>query len=810
MIESHPGKPLEVHIKGVLKKSKKNCNFPVTEVAVLFHDLGKINPNFQQKIQGQKVKGYSNHSYLSVLIFYNFILHNQKCVEKLLKVNDKAELKICIWQLLAIIAHHHGNLPNFKNLLNSMETNTAGTFIDEREIEASSFIENKIEIRHQRFSLSYDPKKINFLSRFDDTLDASLWQTNALSNFMDTQFAFASLIEADKRDAGKNEDYILDKKIEQATTNLIKQLHQKFILIDKNAVTTPLNLLRTAIRNEAINGIRAGLAKGARVFSLPAPTGAGKTFTLLAVVKEILLVDNKLGIIYALPFLSITDQVQQIVEELGIECLPISSKSQNKQLEDAQQQYEANPTQVNLEQLTKLSFSEATFDHPFVLTTFVLFFETLVSNKNSTLLKLPNFCNRIFLIDEVQALPPRLYIFFTAWLEAFCKSHNSFAILSTGTMPKFSLPDKTYTSEQMLINPALVFKNYSGNSVYEIINPKKYFNQDVFNRYRINWLGADTFSYEELIEHILNQKQSCLIILNTIADTKELFSELKEEFANVILLNTHFTAQDRINKIDTIKNYLKKSEQIIVISTQLIEAGVDVDFPIVYRDLCPLPSLIQSAGRCNRNKNYKFGQVYLFQLINKQQKKSSKLIYKKEAAQFLKFCKEEISDETFEKDLFDIQSRFFDKIKDDLTIGEFVYDTDKFGNEKCRNFLRCINKAEFEAMGSFKLILEEKFGEEYQYFIPEDNNDVRYEELIAIMQKIANATDFNEKSFYKIKMDNGLKDISKRLITARIKKEETAPAFSNSEQYFGIRVLADLSKYSPITGLELGSENCLL
>ena len=809
MIRSHSDKLLKDHINGVLEKYRKNCNFSIGKIAILFHDLGKLNPNFQEKINGEVIRGYSNHSYLSVVFFYNFLLSNEELTKKLLEVKSKNELRAAIWQIITIIAHHHGNLPNLSSALSDIETLKAGEFIDQNEMDVSAFISENLTLSHNFFSPSFNHKQLKTISRFDEIIHGDIWRENALENFTNTQYCFASLIEADKRDAGNNDAFFFEERRIALAEKLIIELETKFAQIDNVAYKSDLNKFRTEIRNEAAESVRNGLLRGKRVFSLPAPTGSGKTYTLLSIAKEILNQNKNLGIIYALPFLSITDQVQKILDELNIECLTVSSKSQNLKLEEAQIEYENNPTQENLNNLLKQNFSETTFDHPFILTTFVQFFETLVSNKNSTLLKLPNYSNRIILLDEIQALPPRLYIFFASLLEDFCKRHNSYVVFSTGTMPKFELPSKNYF-EKKLIDPSLVFRNYDRNSIAEVINPEKYFNLPVFNRYRINWLGETEFRFDELIEHISLQPRSCLVILNTIADTKFLYNELKTKFQNVVLLNTHFVLEDRVKKIETIKQYLKNNEQVIVISTQLIEAGVDVDFPIVYRDLCPLPSLIQSAGRCNRNNLLEFGQVYLFQLINCEGKKSAEMIYRKEAKQFLEFCRSEIKPNTYEKDLFAIQSRFFDKIKDDLTIGEFVYDIDRYGNEYTYNFIECINNGWFENAGKFKLILESKFGETYQYFIPKNENDNRYFELQEILERSFSAKEIKEKVYYKLKLETSLKNISDRLLTVRIKKDQIAPPYSNPEEYFGIRVLADLDTYSSETGIELGIENCFL
>src|SRR5690606_19486709 len=175
-------------------------------------------------------------------------------------------------------------------------------------------------------------------------------------------------------------------------------------------------------------------------------------------------------------------------------------------------------------------------------------------------------------------------------------------------------------------------------------------------------------------------------ILNTIQDTKDLLEHVAD-LPNTFLLNTHFTPQDRLAKIEEVKCLLP-NEKVILISTQLIEAGVDIDFPLVYRDLCPLPSLIQSAGRCNRNKKYDFGTVYLIQLINRNNKYSSELIYRNDAKLFLDFIREKIKGEIEEKQLFQIQREFFESISKNLEIGSYP--------EGDMNLIQEINRAQFE------------------------------------------------------------------------------------------------------------------
>lgn len=143
---------------------------------------------------------------------------------------------------------------------------------------------------------------------------------------------------------------------------------------------------------------------------------------------------------------------------------------------------------------------------------------------------------------------------------------------------------------------------------------EKYFADEVFNCYSIQRLVQDNFTIDDLATHILNQSESCLVILNTIQDTKDLFALFSHSSDEYLLLNTHFHLEDRKAKIATCKAKLQNGERVVLISIQLIEAGVDIDFPVLYRDLCPLPNLIQSAGRCNRNKTKNKGKVYFFEL----------------------------------------------------------------------------------------------------------------------------------------------------------------------------------------------------
>ncbi len=790
---SHTGKPLQKHLQGVTAKVKyrtdnlpTSLNLKLAEIAALFHDLGKINPNFQAKLKGEKVKEYSSHAYLSAYAFMCFCQNNAEKVKSWMTLNDQFH------SFLAMIARHHGNLPDFESgILNKDETTRLSNFLATNpHLPISDFLQ--ILESHEKFD-------IDISAQFQERLfKAKLIQDNNLKPldfFLETQFCFACLLEADKRDAVDYEIYNRQNLREiYFEENFGKKIVEK---LDSFSERNALNDLRTAMRLESVESLRLKLTENKRVFTLSAPTGAGKTMMLLALAKEILARDKSLSVIYALPFLSITEQVEGICRNIFDDeknaVLRIDSRAENQTIQKLQEKLDDEQTDENVKRLLQEAFTETTFDHPFIITTFVQVFEALLSNKNARVLRLPNFSKTVFLIDEIQALPYRLYSFFTAFLDEFCRQFDSYAIISTATMPHLDFSNQqteTHTAARKL------FSNYETPD--ELLNAPKYFSEKVFNRYRVTRLFEADFTVSKLAEHIENRDESCLVILNTIDDTKDLYALLADSYADYecVLLNTHFTLADRRAKIEYCQKRLAEKEKIILISTQLIEAGVDIDFPTVYRDFCPLPSLIQSAGRCNRNGKLDFGEVFFFALQKESGKLSSELIYRDEAKSFLNYCRKKLPEIITESELFEIQKDFFK-----TEIGEYL----KFGTHKQYgeelDFVKLINKAAFESLGKFRLIDEQHFGFEFRYYIPKNYQDNAFKELQTLTQ-IKNTRNYQEAMQKRIAIENKLKEMSARVVTFRVKNKDFAPA-QDGEECCKIRKLGDLSKYTFERGIEL-------
>ena len=514
-LKSHPNKFLFEHIEGVVENVKKLSDLKFAELVAKFHDLGKINPNFQKKLSGIKTNEYANHSYLSAYAFFCAFAFSKANSILLKKWLEKSYTKNDLIALTTIIAKHHGNIPDFTP---KDENGTGASILNKDEnTRLFSFLGIENDLLIEEYSKCYFPSMKSFYAFLDNPIVQKGYKdqfiftpktnNNPLDFFLDVQFSFASLVQADKVDAAKFGNLIDDnrKNVNLFCADYVKNLN---LYINKLNQDSEINKLRKKIRLDSVNEIKNGLKQNKQVFELTAPTGSGKTLMMLSLVSEIIEQKGAKRIIYSLPFLSITEQVEaEVLKIFGNQkhfVQRIDSKSQNKSFENLQKELEKNPSKEVMRKINIIEFQESTFSYPFIITTFVRFFETLLSNRNADLLKLPNFSNSIFLIDEIQALPPRLYTFFTAYLSRFCEKNGSYAIISTATQPNFSLPEKDEIK--------YFFNNYS--RPFKLLS-LDYFQNKLFNRYKIV-IDKKGIDIVELKENLIKSKESILVILNTI------------------------------------------------------------------------------------------------------------------------------------------------------------------------------------------------------------------------------------------------------------------------------------------------------
>lgn len=806
-LRSHPDKLLLKHIEGVRDNTKKLTNSRLAELVALFHDLGKINPNFQNKLDPEKVViGYANHAYFSAYAFFcafGCSKQNMNALKQFLEVDTFSQNDLIA--LTVSMAKHHGNLPDFTpkcreneafaSILSKDENSALYNFIEvEKDLPTYEFVNHFIGIDNFQEILTNSKVQRGFSEQF---IFKGENNKSALDFFLDNQFAFASVIQADKADAGKIGN-IIDEQYEAVQSFSKSSSLQLNSYLGKLNQNSKLNKLRTTIRNHAVQNIRIGLETNEHVYELTAPTGSGKTLMMLSLASEIVKEKGAKRIIYALPFLSITEQVENEVLKIfeGNEAFiqRIDSKSENRRFEKVQEELDNNPTEEKILEANILEFQENTFAFPFIITTFVRFFETLLSNRNAELLKLPNFSNCIFLLDEIQALPPRLYGFLVAYLRKFCEKFDSYAIISTATQPNFELP-KNNTEAQSF------FPDYKKPTP---LLPLSYFDNDLFNRYLIEF-EKEPIDLEMLKEYVIEENQSVLIILNTIDDTKELFKKLQKELGaeKLLLLNTHFTPRHRKIKIYLAKRMLRQNKRVVVISTQLIEAGVDIDFPILYRDFATIASIVQSAGRCNRNgKLNSLGRVKLFKLQNKGRIRSD-IIYQGKDKEILRFTKESfIKNRYQEKELLFVQREFFNRIQSDLNFAQHSQNSPKLEF----NFLKDIRECQFDKIGKFQLIDKQLFGEEIQYFVPRNQKDGKFEELLKLQDELIElfkkSSDRSLIRALKKKIQMQIRKMSGQIVQVRLNRNQIKPLLGSDNHYFNMYEIDDNS-YTFNKGVDL-------
>ena len=333
----------------------------------------------------------------------------------------------------------------------------------------------------------------------------------------------------------------------------------------------------------------------AGIYCLPIPTGGGKTLGSLAYALEYCRLHPETErVIYVSPFISITEQNAQVFREaIGEDDWILEHHSSVIRKEEGTgEDYRSNIT----------SRFDINWEEPFICTTFVQFMNTLFSDKGESIRRMHRLVNAVVIIDEVQSMPVKCihtFNYMCNFLNAVC---NTNIILCTATQP-------TLAEAKCPIC-------YS-KPKYMIENAVDWFYK--FERVKITTPEADSrYSIESLAEEIAGRTVNCrsiLVVLNTKSAVRSLYDRLKARGIPAEYLTTNLCAEHRSDKIKNIKEILeKKQETIVVVSTNLIEAGVDISFEYVYRSMAGLDSVAQAAGRCNRNGELESGMIHLIDL----------------------------------------------------------------------------------------------------------------------------------------------------------------------------------------------------
>ena len=357
-----------------------------------------------------------------------------------------------------------------------------------------------------------------------------------------------------------------------------------------------INEARAAFLDQCRNHGRKAQRK---IYSLTLPTGAGKTVSSMMWALEHAIAQGCERIIYVIPYTSIITQTAQTFRDIfgADQVLEHHSDVDVKERPDEAMEY------------TKLMTEN--WDVPLVVTTNVQFFESLYAHRVSRCRKLHNICNSVVVFDEVQMFPPRLLNPILRVVESLHYVFRVEPLFCTATLPVF---DEDILSDSKRIGHEFFFLE---EPIQEVVPyDAKLFAP--FDKVRYNW-DLLKLSTEELAER-LTKHESFLCIVNSRNDAARLYTALQAQEKSgegLIHLSRRMCSAHIQERIEEICRRLKAGEPVRVVSTQLVEAGVDLDFPVVYRAMAGLDSVMQAAGRCNREgRMAEPGEVYIFSLTD--------------------------------------------------------------------------------------------------------------------------------------------------------------------------------------------------
>lgn len=372
---------------------------------------------------------------------------------------------------------------------------------------------------------------------------------------------------------------------------LLERLDEHLDQFSAEKDSSPVNAARAQVLDACVDA--ASEARG--IFTLTVPTGGGKTLSSLAFALRHAIAHGMSRVIYAIPFTSIVEQTADVFRGvLG-----------DENVLEHHSNYDFDG--VGDEGRVRERLAIQNWDAPVVVTTNVQLLESLYSNKPAKCRKLHNVANSVIVLDEAQSLPDGLLMSSLAVLEDLVLDFNASVVLCTATQP------------------ALAGRWPFGSEVREIVPFQDTLAQALGRRTTFEFHG--TISFEDLADSLV-QSGRALCIVGTKAKARALYEQvaacLRADSEVVGLdspdglfhLSTNMTPLHRSAHIAEVHERLespsRRFERCIVVSTQLIEAGVDVDFPVVYREIAGVDSLVQAAGRCNRNGRSEMGIVHVF------------------------------------------------------------------------------------------------------------------------------------------------------------------------------------------------------
>jgi CRISPR-associated endonuclease/helicase Cas3 len=561
-------------------------------LAGLLHDLGKNTNNFKEYIQEAVAnpnnpprRGSVDHSTAGGRLMY------QRFYSKQINPTDALAVE---WIAICIISHHQG-LRDFltPQLASSFLERVSDKELVEYNQAVSTFF--KTQMMEEEFDHYFDKAKeevIKLLNRIKSN------QLQPIAFSLIIKYIFSCLIDADRTNTRRFEEHEqagkeLDNQsfFENSYTALMEEISS---LESAEDAQHPINLLRSqmSLQCEAFASNPSG------IYTLSIPTGGGKTLASLRYALKHAITYKKERIIYIVPYTTIIEQNANDVRQVLRNDSYILEHHSN-----IIEEYESDNEDYDLNQ-KKLKLAKDNWDSPIIFTTMVQFLNTFYARGTRNVRRLHHLTNAVIIFDEVQSVPVKCVSLFNEALNFLHIFGKSSLVLCTATQPALD-----FVEHELKISS-------NGEMVKDLNQVSESFK-------RVNIIDQTTtqgYNAKELKEFVhmeMDKVNSMLIILNTKTAVRKLFNELdqNDEFNRndytLFHLSTNMCPAHRKDILTKLKKALKAGERVVCVSTQLIEAGVNISFECVIRSLAGLDSIAQAAGRCNRHGKDGIRNVYI-------------------------------------------------------------------------------------------------------------------------------------------------------------------------------------------------------
>jgi CRISPR-associated endonuclease/helicase Cas3 len=663
---SHKNILLKDHLRdvsGLCARYVKNCvgDRKLIETASLIgktHDFAKYTDFFQRHLCGEKVKGeLSTHSRLSA-------------ISSAWIVNKRLSDPFLSSAAFLCVDCHHGSLKNFGELykvakflnellithqINSIRKNLQSIKDELKELD----LEDLLEFLNER------DKCIKEIKDILGGIDCLLWdEESKWRNYFAILLLYSSLIDADRKDAGRVYEAI---SIGRGYKDLLASIVNSYRKERFREFNHPIDRLREEIFVLSEKNLEDILTRQhmPKIITITAPTGSGKTILGLYValkIREATSVNGeKPRIIYSLPFINIIEQTYSVFND--ILSSHFSNIAVDLLLKHHHLAFPEGKFQGENITLDKMLLLTDAWDSEIIVTTFEQLVRSIIGSRGSSLRKFHNLANSIIILDEVQAIPLEIWNLIQETLTKLTRFFNAKIIMMTATRP-------------------VIFRGD-----YEIIPD----HEEIFkrlDRFTITSHVDIEMTPEEVVKFFFskwNEKSSALIVLNTIKTSKIVYNGISsklgkkavrlgsinelgdiEDSSRAILayLSTSIVPKERKRRVNLIRDLLREGRKVILVSTQVIEAGVDLDFDVAFRDIGPLDSIIQVSGRCNRNWRHKAGsQIHVIRVLDGEGRPEAEKIYGKILPNITidVFRKKIIIKE---QDILDVISNYYNKVLD--------------------------------------------------------------------------------------------------------------------------------------------------